>query len=97
MYISCKNQRYRCIPYTDNDEQKILQSYWARIFWPIISEAEFFQGLRRKTEHCKLFHFRLFPAKSNDKLFGSILQPFGLLQGGQTRIFQERPLGSLFF
>ena len=43
---------------------------WKRAFWPIICESEFSKILdfQRKTDNFKVFHFRLLPAKSNNKI-----------------------------
>ena len=49
--------------------------------------------LHRKKENCNVFHFRLFPAKSNDKLgqFWAIFPHFR-----SSKNFSQNPLLSLF-
>ena len=69
LWISTSKKSYWCIASSDIDYQRILQSNWMRVFWPMTCEPGFFRimGSDRKTEKCNVFHFRLLPAKSNDK------------------------------
>ena len=36
-----ENQMHRWIPHKDIDDQRILQSDWTIVLWPLPSEAEF--------------------------------------------------------
>ena len=52
------------------DNQIILEFDWTKAFWAKTYELEFYQiwGLYGKTDHYNFHHFRLLPAKSNDKI-----------------------------
>ena len=68
VYLHAKNQRNWYIASWDIDDQRILQSDWTIVFWPITCEPEIFRiwGLHKKTENCDVFHFCLLPAKRNN-------------------------------
>ena len=70
-WVSPCSQRNWWITSRDIDDQRILQSDWARAFRLILWELEFSQtlGLHGKTENYNDFYFRLLPAKSNHKIY----------------------------
>ena len=67
-YLPAKNLRH----------QRILQSDWTRVFWPITCVPEFSQiyTLQRKIENQKIFHCGLFPAKNTEKFSKTSQKPY---------------------
>ena len=95
-----KKQGYPCIPSKDISDQRILQSVWMRVFWPITCEVEFVQiwGSHSEKKNCQVFHFRLLPAKSYGKTLWNLKKtPFWahfmhfLANSGQSRSFLKNP------
>ena len=93
-WVSPCSQRNWWITSRDIDDQRILQSDWARAFRLILWELEFSQtlGLHGKTENYNDFYFRLLPAKSNHKIYENsikiYLRPFGPF----SPIFQKKSI-----
>ena len=76
----------------DIDDQRILQSDWMREFWPTTYKAEFSQvwDLQRKTDNCKFFQFRIFPAKNNDEILWKLKKtPFWAHFRGNKNFFTK--------
>ena len=81
-----KISKYWSSPSRDVYNQRILQSDWTRALWHLACEVEFSQIWRflMKIKYFVHDNYRLFPAKSNAKIYQNsrnlhILDPFGTL------------------
>ena len=71
LYRHAKTQAISLICSRDMIDQKILQSDWLRLIWPISQQRKFSQiwDLCRNTANNIDFHYKKNLVKTNDKIF----------------------------